>query len=162
MERKDILIQAWDHCYDIEGWYPPLRNALEGVDGSQAVWRPQGESSNTIQEIVNHLFYYKRRFLFRLEGRVWPYEISSNDQSFLPGEHTMHLPWGELVYELATIHGQIRNKIVELTDDKLSLSLPNDPVDQQVMILATHDAYHTGQIIFIRKLYGSWPGVRDT
>lgn len=54
MQKKDILIQAWDYCYDIEGWYPPLKNALEDVDGSQAIWRPEGETSNTIREIVNH------------------------------------------------------------------------------------------------------------
>ena len=162
MEKKDILIQAWDNCYDIEGWYPPLRNALEGVDGSQAVWLPQGEASNAIREIVNHLFYYKRRFLFRLEGKKWPYELRSNEETFLPGEHTMNLMWDKLVNELAAIHHQIRDKIVGMSEEKLIINLSKEPVDQQIMILATHDAYHTGQIIFIRKLYGSWPGARDT
>lgn len=162
MLKKDILLQAWDFCYDTEGWYPPLKNALENVDGSQALWRPAGEASNDIREIVNHLFYYKRRFLFRLEGKRWPYNITSNDQTFLPGEHTMQLTWDRLVEELASVHRQIREKIVALTDDQLASKLPNDPIDQQIMILATHDAYHTGQIILLRKLYGSWPGVRET
>jgi uncharacterized damage-inducible protein DinB len=160
--KKDILIQAWDYCYDVEGWYPPLRNALEEVDGSQAIWRPEGEASNTIREIVNHLFYYKRRFLFRLEEKTWPYKITSNDQTFWPGEHTMQLTWDKLVEELASVHGQIRAKISALADDKLDSKLPDDTIGQQIMILATHDAYHTGQIILIRKLYGSWPGARET
>ena len=162
MLKKEILIQAWDFCYDLEGWYPPLKNALEDVDGSQAIWRPEGETSNTIREIVNHLFYYKRRFLFRLEGKTWPYKITSNEQTFWPGEHTMQLTWDKLVEALASVHGQIREKVIEIADEKLDSKLPNDPIDQQIMTLATHDAYHTGQIILIRKLYGSWPGVRET
>lgn len=162
MNKREMLLQAWDYCYTIEGWYPPLKNVLEGVDGSQAIWRPVGESSNTIREIVSHLFYYKRRFLFRLEGREWPYQISSNEQTFWPGEHTLQLPWEKLVDELAAVHSQIREKIVDLTDEKLESKAPKDPIDNQLMILATHDAYHTGQIVLIRKLYGSWPGVRET
>jgi len=74
----------------------------------------------------------------------------------------MQLTWDKLVEALASVHGQIQAKIVALPDDKLASKLPDDPIDQQIMTLATHDAYHTGQIILIRKLYGSWPGVRET
>lgn len=162
MLKKEILLQAWDFCYDVEGWYPPLKDALSNVDESQASWRPHGEASNAIHEIVNHLFYYKRRFLFRLEGNAWPFEISANEQTFLPGAHTLHLTWAKLVDELSAIHRKIRQGIVELSDEKFDRKLPNDPVDQQIMTLAMHDAYHTGQIILIRKLYGSWPGARET
>ena len=72
----------------------------------------------------------------------------------------MQLTWDKLVEELASVHGQIREKIIEIADDELGSKLPKDPIDQQLMTLSTHDAYHTGQIILIRKLYGSWPGVR--
>ena len=74
----------------------------------------------------------------------------------------MELSWEKLVAELASVHRQIREKVVALTDDKLDLQLSGEPIDHQIMILATHDAYHTGQIILLRKLYGSWPGVRET
>lgn len=31
---------------------------------------------------------------------------------------------------------------------------------EEVMSLILHDAYHTGQIVLVRKLQGSWPGTR--
>ncbi len=161
MEKKNILLQGWDFAYDIEGWYPPLKDALNEVDGAQAMWKATGDASNTIRELVNHLFYYKKRFLYRLRGESWPFTIKTNEETFLPGPHTSNLSWEKLVGELALVHQQIREYIVNLPDDQLDGPLPDKPVDEQILTLLMHDAYHAGQIVFIRKLYGSWPGIRD-
>jgi uncharacterized damage-inducible protein DinB len=161
MQRKDVLIQGWDFAYDLEGWYPPLKQALKDVDAAHAIWSAPGEASNTIGQLVHHLLYYKERFLYRLEQKTWPYKVITNEQTFLPLQHTLDLPWEKLVSKLSLIHSEIRKKIFELTDHELDSNLPDNPIDWQILTLVMHDAYHTGQIVFIRKLYGSWPGIRE-
>lgn len=161
MLRKDILVQGWDFAYDIEGWYPPLKIALTDVDAEQAFWKAPGKASHTIGELANHLLYYKKRFLFRLERKTWPHPISANDETFLPIGPASQLSWEKLVEELNLVHVQIRERIVKLSDSELDSKLPDNPIDRQILHLVMHDAYHTGQIVLIRKLYGSWPEIRE-
>jgi len=160
MQRKDILIHAWDFTYDIEGWYPPLKAALKDVDFAQSTWKPAGKASHTIGELVNHLLYYKRRFLFRMEKKTWSSKASTNDETFLSKNSTAET-WASDVDELRKVHQQIKIALLELNDNELDVPLPETPVGGQVVSLVMHDAYHTGQIILIRKLYGSWPASRD-
>jgi uncharacterized damage-inducible protein DinB len=160
MQRKDILIHGWDFACDVEGWYPPLNASLEDVDFKQAQWKPDGKS-HTIGELVNHLLYYKKRFLFRLENKEWTTTIGSNDDTFQTAKYTTFEAWNSAVAELRSVNQSIREKLARLEDRDLDSPLPKDPIGGQVLSLVMHDAYHTGQIILIRKLYGSWPGVRD-
>ena len=161
MQQKEILIHGWDFAYDIEDWYPPLKASLKDVDLKQAQWRPDGKASHTIGELVNHLLYYKKRFLFRLEHREWTAKIGSNDDTFQTAQYTTSDAWNQALSELQSVQQGIRAKLVSLEEGDLDSPLPKDPVGRQVLSLFMHDAYHTGQIILIRKLYGSWPGVRD-
>ena len=161
MQRKDILLQGWDFTYDIEGWYPPLKDALQDVDHEMASCKAEGRASNTIGELVNHLLYYKKRFLYRLENRTWPVKINTNDDTFFIEDYSTPSNWKNLTQELASVHNGIREKLAHLKDEDLDAARPNDPVDRQILDLILHDAYHTGQIILIRKLYGSWPEYRN-
>jgi uncharacterized damage-inducible protein DinB len=161
MQRKEILIHGWDFAYDVEGWYPPLKASLKDVDIKQAQWRPDGKSSHTIGELMNHLLYYKKRFLFRLEHKEWTTKIGSNDDTFRTSQYDTSDEWNNAIAELKSVNQNIREKLVRLEVGELDSPLPKDPVDGQVLNLFMHDAYHTGQIVLIRKLYGSWPEVRD-
>jgi uncharacterized damage-inducible protein DinB len=162
MKLKDTLTEGWDLTQNIEGWYPPLNDALKNVTHDQATWSAPGNASNTIEQIVNHLLYYKKRFLFRLEGKNWNATIRSNDETFSAMNEISSLPWEQLVAELSSVNKQIRDTILKLSDGDLDLNLPDQPIGKQILNLIMHDAYHTGQIVFIRKLQGSWPAVRDT
>ncbi|HEX6226519.1 MAG TPA: DinB family protein [Chryseolinea sp.] len=161
MQRKDILIKGWDFAMDVEGWYPPLKAALKGVDSHQAYWKPEGEASHTIGELVIHLLYYKKRFLYRLEQKEWTIDIKSNDETFQNASYATLDAWPSLVNELQSVNISIREKLSRLQDQDLDKPLPKDPVGGQILDLIMHDAYHTGQIILIRKLHGSWPSERD-
>ncbi|HZI24504.1 MAG TPA: DinB family protein [Chryseolinea sp.] len=161
MQRKEILINGWDFAYDVEGWYPPLKASLKDVDLTQAQWKPEGASSHSIAALVNHLLYYKKRFLYRLEHRDWTITIESNDETFRTTTYANAEAWNNAVTELQSINESIREKLVRLEDANLDSPLPKDPIDEQVLHLVMHDAYHTGQIVQIRKLYGSWPSVRE-
>ena len=156
-----MLIHGWDFAYDIEGWYPPLKDSLKDVDFKQALWKSEGSASHTIAELVSHLLYYKKRFLYRLERKAWSSAISTNDDTFLTTTYKSPAAWNAALVELDAIQKNIRAEIQKLNDSDLDLPLPDSPIGGQVLSLFMHDAYHTGQIVQLRKLYGSWPEKRD-
>ena len=158
--RKEIALQLWDTAYDKENWHPPLKDALHGTNSINALWRPDAEAHN-IWELLNHLVCYKDRFLCRLEEKVFDPAITDNEMTFQRGIGKTDNEWQERIAHLARVQHSIRNAISKLSDADLDKRLPDSPVGAQILSLASHDSYHTGQIMFIRKLQRSWPGHRN-
>ena len=153
MTRKEVLLKIWEVSNDVESWFVPIRKALENVDAEQAAWKPEGMAGfNSIQEITHHLFYYKARFLCRLAGINFE-TMADNEATFIAG-----LAWGweEVREELFSVNSKIVSHIQSLKDADLDRLQPEEAIGQQVLDLATHDAYHAGQVILIRKLQGAW------
>lgn len=162
MSRKALLLHNWSCTYEQEDWYPPLRDALSGVTAAQASWRPCGEAANTIWENVSHLLYYKERLLHRLLGTEFPLSADSNDDTFVPsGGAEDEAAWQATQQRMERVHRLIQEKLASLPDEAFDQPLPTSPAAQSIMSIILHDAYHTGQIVQIRKLQGSWPARRS-
>lgn len=156
---RELLAKNWDYAMNTEDWAPPLAMALDGVDHKQALWKPEGAAGNSIWETVNHLTYYKERLLHLLQGLPkWP-SVSDNDMTFTVNR-TGEEAWQEAVAKLKTIHASLQAEIAKLTDAQLS-GADSDVTPEKFMSLILHDAYHTGQIILVRKLQGSWQARRS-
>lgn len=59
------------------------------------------------------------------------------------------------------VHDALRSSLTSLQEAELDQPSPSLPVWQQYLNILLHDAYHTGQIIQLRKLQGSWPSHRS-
>ncbi|MFD2372096.1 DinB family protein [Brevibacillus sp. GCM10020057] len=157
MSRKALLLQNWEYTYEQEGWYPPLRDALSGLTAAQASWRPAGEAANTIWETVSHLLFFKERLMHRLAGTPFPLTAETNEDTFVPsGGPEDEDAWQATQERMATVHRQLREQLSALSEEELD----QKDTAQSFMNLILHDACHTGQIIQIRKLQGSWPARR--
>jgi uncharacterized damage-inducible protein DinB len=153
MNRKEVLIQAWKIANDVESWFAPVKKALENVDAAQATWKPEGiKDFNSIQEITLHLLYYKTRFWSRLTGSEFE-SLSDNEATFTAG---ISKNWEEIRNELYDVNTKIMDYLLNLEDSDLDNPKPKAPIGQQVLDLATHDAYHSAQLVLIRKLQGAW------
>ncbi|MET3549291.1 putative damage-inducible protein DinB [Paenibacillus favisporus] len=161
MSQIQVLLQRWDECFGQEDWYPPLVPALEGVTAEEAAWKPEGEAVNSIWENVNHLLYYKEYHLQRMRGENPDFKASSNDETFSNVEDGDEA-WQKTVDRLKKVHGEIRSFLSGLSDSELNAPFPNRPLASLIHSLMMHDAYHTGQIIMLRKLKGSWPASRNS
>lgn len=159
MNRKDIILHLWDTAYDIEGWYPPLKHALNELHHDAALWRAD-QAAHNIWELLNHLICYKDRFICRLDGKAFAPAITDNEETFQRGIGATEAAWQQRVVHLGSIQDRIRDRILRLSDAELDKPLPEEPLGGQLLSLISHDSYHTGQIMFIRKLQGSWPGKR--
>ncbi|KAF9130798.1 hypothetical protein BGX30_013367 [Mortierella sp. GBA39] len=160
MSQTQVLLQRWDECFGQEDWYPPLVPALEGVTAEEAAWKPEGEAVNSIWENVNHLLYYKEYHLKRMRGENPDFKASSNDETFSNLEDGDEA-WQKTVDRLKKAHGEIRSFLSGLSDSELNAPFPTRPLSSLIHSLMMHDAYHTGQIIMLRKLKGSWLASRS-
>lgn len=161
MDTKELLLHEWKCTYDQEDWYPPLRDALAGLNAAQASWKPVGEAANTIWANVSHLLYYKERFLHRLQGTTFAPQVETNEETFVPsGGADDEEAWQAAVQRLEQVHHQIEEQLAALTEKELDQPLPTHSILQSAMSLVLHDAFHTGQIVQLRKLQGSWPAQR--
>ncbi len=153
-------MQYWQSALETEGWYPPYRDALKDVDAELANWRPEGVAANTIWETVVHVSYFKERLLRRLQGKPDSPLPGGNDDTFVVvGQQ--EADWQEAVAKLFDIHRELYQLLKELDESDLDKPMPETAIGAQFFDLIAHDAYHTGQIILIRKLTGSWPERRS-
>ncbi|WP_088041529.1 DinB family protein [Bacillus sp. EAC] len=155
MNRIDLLLNVLDTTFDKESWYAPLKHAIDGINAEQASWRPAGQSATTIWETVNHLIYYKERLVANIEGRQWT-RIDGNETFYITEQSNDDNEWKKVVDRLETIHNSLRHLLSKMSDEDLD----QNSFESNLLDIMLHDAYHTGQIIQIRKMQGSWPSHR--
>ncbi|THF81183.1 DinB family protein [Cohnella fermenti] len=161
MNKMELLLHGWDSCYDREDWYPPLKDALNGLTWEQAAWKPRTARVNTIWETVQHLIFYKMRLYLRLTGEEseYPEGISNDDTFGVPVQD--EAAWQEALQRLDTVHQAIRALLEDMDKKDFERRIPTTPIGLWVNSLILHDAYHTGQIIQLRKMQKSWPAKRS-
>lgn len=158
MTVKDLLIDHLEQTYEREGWYPPLGLAIKGLTAEQAAWKPSPER-HSIWQIVRHLIHWKSGVLRALDGDPPDYdEMSRGDWGEASGDQAA---WEADVEALAQIYGQFRQRIEALGDDGLQQAVrayqqsPQPlPIARRLTWIFTHDAYHAGQIQYLRALQG--------
>jgi hypothetical protein len=95
------------------------------------------------------------------EESDYPEELT-NDDTFAV-ETTSEGDWQETLAGLKSVHQGIRDRIAGWEEEEFEHIFLNrtQSVGRWVHSLIMHDSYHTGQIILIRKLQGSWPSQRS-
>jgi DinB superfamily len=155
MSRAEFLLNVLDSTFDKESWYAPLKPAIEGLTAKQASFRPLGEATKSIWENVNHLIYYKERLVATLEGQEWT-RIDGNDTFFITIQTEDDDDWNLTINRAENVH----NKLKELLNKMSSEELKESGLESDLIDILLHDAYHTGQIMLLRKMQGSWPSHR--
>ncbi|WP_088043738.1 DinB family protein [Bacillus sp. EAC] len=159
MSKKEFLLDQLAVCRNIESWIKPLSTALEGLKVEDAIWK-QNETAHSIVEIVNHLYFYNERWLNRFKGEIPTEVVKRNADTFFEIKQITEDHWQELVQKIDEGLANWQQIIEESTEEKLHEQIPTFPEGaiwwEALSNLCTHNTYHIGQIIFIRKLQGSW------
>ncbi|MGG5785304.1 DinB family protein [Bacillus albus] len=156
MKRTDLLLNVLDSTFDKESWYAPFKHAIEELTAEQATWKPSGEATNTIWENVNHLIYYKERLAANLEGREWTHNLDGNDTFYLTEQSNDDMEWNKVVECSENAQRNLRQVLSAISEKELE----QNSLEGKLLDIMLHDAYHTGQIIQLRKMQGSWPANR--
>jgi Protein of unknown function (DUF664). len=141
-----LLANANDHS-----WYIPFYEAVDGLSEAEAFWKPD-DSSHSIAEIVQHLVYWNETWQLRYkENQVNAgTQTTNNADTFLVKDE-------ESFYELKEKLLKILLQWQELIEEDQLLSAVNGyPVKAEwwaiISNAATHNAYHIGQLAYIRKM----------
>jgi uncharacterized damage-inducible protein DinB len=154
---KETLLKQYNRCYNENGWFVAVLNAIEGVTAEQAGWKPEG-SDNSIWESLAHISYYNNAYLQRFKGIDFEYDVADNDETFRGGEPTEEA-WRVEVEKFDAVMTEWRSLIERADESKFSEPVPTNTARIWADLIAdvnAHNAYHGGQILLLRKLQGAW------
>ncbi|WP_460470285.1 DinB family protein [Emticicia fontis] len=143
---KSILLEQLKTTHTDKDWFVPVNIALEGVTAEQANWN-DGKGNHSIGQLAHHLLFWNARVLASFKGDEVAKFDGDNDRTFTNFDKKS---WEDVVKRLDVVLADLE-KFVETADEaKLKEKYST------IAHIGTHNAYHTGQIIYIRKLQGSW------
>lgn len=159
---KNFLAAQFSSCYDTNAWFVAVKNALSGVTAEQAVWKPEGVD-NSIWEIVSHLNFYNYAYVERFKGVDYEYPVDDNDETFAAAEGMTGEAWAAEAARFDSIMTEFRELLRSADDSKFDDPVSGEnPAKWSTLIsnINTHNAYHGGQILMLRKLQGSWDAAK--
>ncbi|WP_040495326.1 DinB family protein [Fulvivirga imtechensis] len=145
---KSILLEQLKSTHTHKDWYVPVKDAVEGLTVDQANWK-DSTSNHSIGELVSHLAFWNERILIAFHGNSPPDFDGNNELTFKTFNRE---DWNYAVQKLDSIQTAWEQAVDNATDKQLaewSASIAN---------ICTHNSYHTGQIVYIRKKNGWWDG----
>jgi uncharacterized damage-inducible protein DinB len=155
IHAKDVLSDQLLANANDPSWYLPFSDSVENLSEEEACWKPN-ENSNSIAEIVQHLLYWNETWQTRYQKSHFNAvpSIGNNNNSFIIPENQT---FNDLKEGLLKVLLQWQDL---LTEEKIESNVNGYPVPAQWWAIlgnvATHNAYHIGQIIYIRKQQKNW------
>src|ERR1041385_2267487 len=144
-EMRSILLQGLKTTHDDAKWFVPVNTAVEGVTAEQASWK-DGTGNHSIGQLAYHIWFWNKSNLDNFQGKTSK-QPGSNEETFDKFDQKQ---WAQLVKDLDQVMKDLESLILNAPEAKLREWAPT------IMNISTHNAYHTGQIIFVRKLQKSW------
>lgn len=143
---RSILLEQLRTTHNEKDWFVTIDGAVEGLTAEQASWK-DGSGNHSVGQLTNHLLFWNRRELAKFKGEPEQKFSGNNDETF---NNFDAKKWNDTVKQLDEVMSQLE-KLVETADDKKLEGWASE-----IAHIGTHNAYHVGQMIFVRKLQGSW------
>lgn len=143
---RSILLEQLRTTHNEKDWFVPINVAVEGLTAEQASWK-DGSGNHSVGQLTNHLLFWNRRELAKFKGQPEEKFSGKNDETF---NNFDSKKWSDTVKQLDQVMIELE-KLVETVDDKKLQAMASE-----IAHIGAHNAYHVGQIIFVRKLQGSW------
>lgn len=143
---KSILLEQLRTTHNQKDWFVPANTAVEGLTAEQASWKDD-KGNHSIGQLAYHLLFWNKQELAKFKGEP-PAKFSGNNEETFNNFDSKR--WADTVQQLDQVLAELE-KLVEAADDKKLASWASE-----VAHIGAHNAYHTGQIIYIRRLQGSW------
>jgi uncharacterized damage-inducible protein DinB len=154
---KELLLDHLEFTFAKEEWQPPLSHAVSGLTAEQAAWKPAPDR-HSIWQIVRHLLHWKRGVLQAWDGDPPDFtQMEDGDWTDARGDHAA---WERDVRALHDLYADFRRRLESGKGADLDETrswyrgAPPQAVANRILHVLTHDAYHTGQIQYLRALQG--------
>ena len=143
---RGVLLEQLRTTHTEKDWFVPANVAVAGMTAEQANWT-DGKGNHSVGQLANHLVFWNRRNLARFKGESLEKFNGRNDETFTSFDSKQ---WSATVKQLDDVMTEWE-KTVETADDAKLKSWYST-----IEHIGAHNAYHIGQIIYVRKEQGSW------
>ncbi len=143
---RGVLLAQLHSTHDKEEWFVPAKIAVAGLTAEQAKWMPPG-GGHSVGQLAYHLWYWDNRALQQFKGeKPAPFD-GNNNETFSDFNAAQ---WEDLQKKLDQVMTDWETAVEGADDQKLAKSA------SLIAHIGTHNAYHLGQILYVRKLEGAW------
>ncbi len=143
---KSILLEQLRTTHNVEDWFVPPAIAIAGLTPEQANWK-DSSNNHSIAQLTTHLIFWNKQMLDKFKG-IKPDAFSGdNTETFSPVDASS---WNAATQRLDSVLTALETAVQNADEAKLSKWYST------IAHIGTHNAYHTGQIIYIRKMKGWW------
>ena len=143
---RGVLLEQLRTTHDQEDWFVPANVAVAGLTAEQANWTP-GHVGHSVGQLAYHLWFWDGRALARFNGEKVSDFTASNDTTF---DNFNPAQWDDLVKKLNQVMADWEKAVETADDQKLAANA------SLIAHVGAHNAYHLGQILYVRKLEGVW------
>jgi len=151
-----ITARALGHALRGEGAHVEVSAALDGMDWQLAGVRPNG-APHTVFRLLNHMIYWQDLFLQRLTGAMVPSPPHAAEG--WPGEDAPRRA-SEWIAAVERFNQGLASVQALINPDTLDQVLPNWNYRtrcEAIALVASHNSYHIGQLVLVRRMLGAWP-----
>lgn len=143
---RSILLEQLRNTHTNQDWFVPAKIAVQGLSAAQSNWKDSTDN-HSIGELVSHLIFWNERILIAFAGNTLPDFDDNNETTFqlFDGDE-----WDNATRQLDSIQIRWEQAVETASVQQLqewSSSIAN---------ICSHNAYHIGQIVYIRKRNGWW------
>lgn len=143
---KSILLEQLKTTHNVKDWFVPPIIAVAGLTAEQANWKDNTEN-HSIAQLTTHLIFWNLQSLNKFDGKPQSAFNGDNKETFTP---VTTQTWNATVERLDSVLTEWENAVKNADENKLKTWYST------IAHIGTHNAYHTGQILYIRKMKGWW------
>jgi hypothetical protein len=143
---KSILLEQLKTTHNVKDWFVPPIIAVAGLTAEQANWKDNTEN-HSIAQLTTHLLFWDKRALDKFTGKTQSAFNGDNKETFAP---VTEKTWNAAIQSLDSVLTAWEVAVQNAGEKKLKEWYST------IAHIGTHNAYHTGQILYIRKMKGWW------
>jgi uncharacterized damage-inducible protein DinB len=143
---KGVLLEQLRTTHNEKDWFVPANVAVEGLTAEQASWK-DSTGNHSVGQLANHLVFWNTEQLAKFKGEPEPKFSGDNNETF---NNFDSKKWTATVKQLDDVM-VAWEKAVEAADDAKLQAWAS-----AIAHIGAHNAYHIGQMIYVRKEQGSW------
>jgi uncharacterized damage-inducible protein DinB len=143
---RGVLLQQMRTTHNLQEWFVPVDTAVAGLSAEQANWA-DGKGNHSVGQLVQHMLFWDSQELAKFKGEKPATFDGNNDETFNSFDSKQWTATVKRLDDLLTAW----EKAIEAADEKTLSAHASD-----IAHVGTHNAYHIGQIVYVRKEQGSW------
>ena len=143
---RSILLDQLHSTHDKSDWFVCGTVAVASLTPKQANWT-DGKGNHSVGQLAYHLVFWNQRALQQFRGEKPPKLTGTNDDTFTAFNMKQ---WTDTVHQLDQVMTDLEKTVENASDAQLAEWAPT------LANISTHNAYHIGEIVMVRKEQGAW------